>query len=157
MKPSNRLEIEKYGNILDHIGRTPLVSIIRINPYQDVAILAKLEMFNPGGSIKDRVALAMIEAAEETGDLKKGMTVLEATSGNTGIGLALVSAVKGYRCMLVMSESASMERRMVLEAFGAEIILTPANLGTDGAIEEAYALAREYPERYFMTDQFNNE
>ncbi|MDP2799990.1 MAG: cysteine synthase, partial [Deltaproteobacteria bacterium] len=157
MKPSNRLEIEKYGNILDHIGRTPLVPIIRINPYQDVAILAKLEMFNPGGSIKDRVALAMIEAAEETGDLKKGMTVLEATSGNTGIGLALVSAVKGYRCMLVMSESASMERRMVLEAFGAEIILTPANLGTDGAIEEAYALAREYPERYFMTDQFNNE
>ncbi|MEW5949584.1 MAG: cysteine--tRNA ligase [Thermodesulfobacteriota bacterium] len=157
MKPSDRLEIEKYGNILDRIGRTPLAPIIRINPYRNVTILAKLEMFNPGGSIKDRVALAMIEAAEETGGLKKGMTVLEATSGNTGIGLALVSAVKGYRCMLVMSESASIERRRILEAFGTEIILTPANLGTDGAIEEAYALAREYPERYFMTDQFNNE
>ncbi|MDD5154100.1 MAG: cysteine synthase, partial [Desulfovibrionales bacterium] len=157
MKPSDRLEIGKYGNILDRIGRTPLAPIIRINPYRNVTILAKLEMFNPGGSIKDRVALAMIEAAEETGGLKKGMTVLEATSGNTGIGLALVSAVKGYRCMLVMSESASIERRRILEAFGTEIILTPANLGTDGAIEEAYALAREYPERYFMTDQFNNE
>lgn len=147
----------RYGNILDEIGNTPLVPIIRLNANKKVIILAKLEVFNPGGSIKDRTALAMIEAAEQTGELKKGMVVIEATSGNTGIGIALVSAVKGYRCMLVMSEGASMERRRILEAFGAEIILTPANLGTDGAIEEAYALAREFPDRYYMPDQFNNE
>jgi cysteinyl-tRNA synthetase len=157
MKPFVRQENKGHRNILDYIGYTPLVPIIRINPHSNVAILAKLEMFNPGGSIKDRIALSMIKAAEETGELKKGMTVLEATSGNTGIGLALVSAVNGYRCMLAMSESVSMERRRILEAFGAEIILTPANLGTDGAIEEVYALAREYPERYFMADQFNNK
>jgi cysteinyl-tRNA synthetase len=132
MKPFVRQENKGQRNILDNIGYTPLVPIIRINPHSNVAILAKLEMFNPGGSIKDRIALSMIKAAEETGELKKGMTVLEATSGNTGIGLALVSAVKGYRCMLAMSESVSMERRRILEAFGAEIILTPANLGTDG-------------------------
>ncbi len=148
---------KKYENILDYIGRTPLVPVTRMNPYRNVTILAKLEMFNPGGSIKDRIALSMIEASEKTGELKKGMVVLEATSGNTGIGLALVSAVKCYRCMLYMSESVSIERRRILEAYGAEIILTPANLGTDGAIEEAYALAREHPDRYFMTDQFNNE
>ncbi|MFH1146898.1 MAG: cysteine--tRNA ligase [Pseudomonadota bacterium] len=147
----------KYGNILDLIGNTPLVPIAKLNPDKNVLILAKLEVFNPGGSVKDRPALCMIEAAEEAGELKKGMTVLEATSGNTGIGLALVCAVKGYRCMLAMSESASMERRRILEAYGAEIILTPADLGTDGAIEEAYALAREHPDRYFMPDQFNNE
>jgi cysteinyl-tRNA synthetase len=153
----NRLQNKKYGNILGHVGHTPLVPIVHINPYRNVTIMAKLEMFNPGGSVKDRIALAMIEAAEKSGELKKGMTVLEATSGNTGIGLAIVSAVKGYRCMLAMSESVSIERRRILEAFGVEIILTPANLGTDGAIEEVYALAREYPERYFMTDQFNNK
>lgn len=147
----------KYGNILDEIGNTPLVPIVKLNPNKNVLILAKLEVFNPGGSVKDRPALCMIEAAEEAGELKKGMTVLEATSGNTGIGLVLVCAVKGYRCMLAMSESASIERRRILEAYGAEIILTPANLGTDGAIEEAYALAREHPDRYFMPDQFNNE
>lgn len=157
MESFNRQRNKKYGNILDHIGHTPLVPVIRISPYRNVTILAKLEMFNPGGSIKDRIALTMIEAAERTGELKKGVTVLEATSGNTGIGLAMVSAVKGYRCMLAMPESASVERRSILKALGAEIILTQENLGTDGAIEEAYALAREYPERYFMTDQFNNE
>lgn len=157
MKTVSRPLQKKYGNILDYIGQTPLVPVARIHPYRDVTILAKLEQFNPGGSIKDRIALTMIEAAEKAGGLKKGMTVLEATSGNTGIGLALVSAVKSYRCMLAMAESASLERRRILEALGAEIILTPANLGTDGAIEEAYALAREYPDRYFMTDQFNNE
>jgi cysteinyl-tRNA synthetase len=157
MKPFNRTQNKKYGNILGYIGNTPLVPIVHINPYRNVTIMAKLEMFNPGGSVKDRIALAMIEAAEKSGELKKGMTVLEATSGNTGIGLSLVSAVKGYRCMLAMSESVSIERRRILEAFGAEIILTPADLGTDGAIEEVYALAREYPERYFVTDQFNNK
>ena len=128
-----------------------------VNPNPKVRILAKLEYFNPGGSIKDRPALYMIEAAEKSGELKPDKTVLEATSGNTGIGLALVCGIKGYRLLLVMSESVSTERRKILKARGAEILLTPGHLGTDGAIEEAYRLARENPERFFMVDQFNNE
>ncbi|NVM21175.1 MAG: cysteine--tRNA ligase [Desulfobacterales bacterium] len=144
-------------SILDTIGQTPLVEIKRLNPNPNVTLLAKLECFNPGGSIKDRIAKAMIEAGEASGDLTHDKIVLEATSGNTGIGLALVCAVKGYRLLLTMSESASMERRKILQAMGAEIRLTPDHLGTDGAIEEAYLMAREHPETYFMTDQFNNE
>ncbi|MDX1777141.1 MAG: cysteine--tRNA ligase, partial [Desulfobulbales bacterium] len=122
-----------------------------------VKIFAKLEAFNPGGSVKDRIALSMIETAEQSGELKPDQIVLEATSGNTGIGLAMVCAVKGYRCQLVMPESASIERRMIMEAYGAEILLTPAKKSTDGAIEQAYVMAREHPDRYFLTDQFNNE
>ena len=144
-------------SILDRIGNTPLVPIRRLNPYKQVRIFAKLESFNPGGSIKDRIALNMIEAAEASGELTPDKIVLEATSGNTGIGMAMVCAVKGYRCQLIMPESASIERRKIMEAFGAEILLTPGKKGTDGAIEEAYALAREFPDRYFLTDQFNNE
>jgi cysteinyl-tRNA synthetase len=144
-------------SILDAIGNTPLVEIKRLNPNPNVTLLAKLECFNPGGSIKDRIAKAMIEAGEASGALTQDKIVLEATSGNTGIGLALVCAVKGYRLLLTMSESASVERRKILQAMGAEIRLTPAHLGTDGAIEEAYRLAREHPETYFITDQFNNE
>ncbi|MEW6501561.1 MAG: cysteine--tRNA ligase [Thermodesulfobacteriota bacterium] len=143
--------------ILDRIGNTPIVPIRRLNPYKKVRIYAKLESFNPAGSVKDRVALNMIEAAEASGELTPDKIVLEATSGNTGIGMALVCAVKGYRCQLVMPDSASIERRKIMEAFGAEILLTPGKKGTDGAIEEAYALAREFPDRYFLTDQFNNE
>jgi cysteinyl-tRNA synthetase len=143
---------------IDHaIGNTPLVEIRRLNPGDGVRIFAKLEYFNPGGSIKDRVAVCMIEEAEKRGELNRGKTILEATSGNTGIGLALVAAARGYHLCLTMSESASEERKRILKALGAELIFTPANLGTDGAIEVAYSLMREHPERYFGTDQFNNE
>ncbi len=145
------------NSILNTIGNTPLVEIKKLSPNPKVRILAKLEYFNPGGSIKDRPALYMIEAAEKSGELKPDKTVLEATSGNTGIGLALVCGVKGYRLLLVMSDSVSAERQKILKARGAEILLTPGHLGTDGAIEEAYRLARENPERFFMVDQFNNE
>lgn len=144
-------------SILDAIGNTPLVEIKSLNPNPKVKILAKLEYLNPGGSIKDRTALFMIEAGEKSGELTPNKTVIEATSGNTGIGLALVCAVKGYKLLLAMSESASVERQKILKARGAEILLTPAHLGTDGAIEEVYRLVRENPEKYFMTDQYNNE
>ena len=144
-------------SILELIGNTPLVPVNRLNPVTDVVILAKLESFNPGGSVKDRIALSMIEAGEESGELNKDKIVLEATSGNTGIGLAMVCAAKGYRCRLVMPESASVERRQIMQAYGAEIILTSAKRSTDGAIEKVYAMGRENPELYFMTDQFNSE
>ena len=143
--------------ILDTIGNTPLVEIKKLNPNPKVKVFAKLEYFNPGGSTKDRPALYMIEAAEKSGELTHEKTVIEATSGNTGIGLALVCGVKGYRLMLTMSEAVSVERRKILQARGADILLTPGHLGTDGAIEEVYRLAREDPERYFVVDQFNNE
>ncbi|MCL7488823.1 MAG: cysteine--tRNA ligase [Desulfobulbaceae bacterium] len=144
-------------SILDLIGNTPLVPVNRLNTNKNVTILAKLESFNPGGSVKDRIALSMIEAGEKSGELHKDKIVLEATSGNTGIGLAMVCAAKGYRCRLVMPESASVERRQIMQAYGAEIILTPAKRSTDGAIEKAYAMGREHPELYFMTDQFNSD
>jgi len=146
-----------YHNILDLIGNTPLVEIRRLNPNKNVTIYAKLEGANPGGSIKDRTALAMIERAEKREDLTPEKTILEATSGNTGIGLALVAAVKGYRLTLIMPESASEERKKILKAMGAHLRLTPAELGTDGAIEVAYEMLREDPDRYFATDQFNTE
>lgn len=143
-------------SILNSIGNTPLIEIQHVNPNPRVKILAKLEYFNPGGSIKDRAARFMIEAGEKSGELTNKKTVLEATSGNTGIGLALVCAVKGYKLMLAMSESVSEERQKILKARGAEILLTPGHLGTDGAIEAVYRLVREDPQAYFMTDQFNN-
>ena len=144
------------NNIVNLIGNTPLVPIRRLNQVDGVTIFAKLEAKNPGGSVKDRIALSMIEEGERSGELTKDKVVLEATSGNTGIGLAMVCAAKGYRCQLIMPESASIERRMIMRAYGAEIILTPAKRSTDGAIEKAYALAREFPNLYFLTDQFNN-
>lgn len=144
-------------SILDAIGNTPLIEIKKLSPNPNVKILAKLEYMNPGGSIKDRAALFMIEAGEKSGELTRDKTVLEATSGNTGIGLALICAVKDYKLLLAMSEAASIERQKILKARGAEILLTPGRLGTDGAIEEVYRMARENPEAYFMTDQFNNE
>ncbi len=139
------------------IGDTPLVEVRKLNPNKNVKIYAKIEGSNPGGSIKDRTALYMIEKAEERGELTKDKVILEATSGNTGIGLALVAAAKGYKLFLTMPESASEERKKILKAMGAELYLTPANLGTDGAIEESYKLIRENPKKYFCTDQFNNE
>ncbi len=148
--------LRKANNILELIGQTPIVRLNRLNPHPQVQIYVKLEYFNPGGSIKDRPALAMIEAAEAAGELTPDKTIIEATSGNTGIGLALVCAVKGYRLLCAMSESASIERKRILKGMGAELLLTPAHLGTDGAIEEVYRLAREHPDKYFLADQFNN-
>jgi cysteinyl-tRNA synthetase len=145
-----------FSNVLECIGNTPLVRINRLNPNPRVTIYAKLEFRNPGGSIKDRPALSMIEAAERGGTLTPGKIIIEATSGNTGIGLAIVAAVKGYRIVLTMPETASMERQKILRALGAELLLTPGALGTDGAIEEVYRLVRENPDRYFLADQFNN-
>ncbi len=144
-------------SILDYIGNTPLVELKRLSSAKGVRILAKLEYLNPGGSIKDRAALFMIEQGEKTGELTKDKIVVEATSGNTGIGLAMICSVKGYRLLLTMSESASEERKSILKARGADILLTPGHKGSDGAIEEVYRLARENPSRYFMTDQYNNE
>jgi cysteinyl-tRNA synthetase len=148
--------MNQQRNVLNLIGKTPLVRIQRLNEIRDVEILAKLESANPGGSIKDRPALRMIEEAEASGALTRDRIILEATSGNTGIGLALVAAVKGYRILLTMSESVSEERVKILKALGAEIFFTPAHLGTDGAIEHVYNLVREEPERYWLADQFNN-
>ncbi len=145
-----------YKNILELAGGTPLVELSRIRARSGVRILAKMEYFNPGGSIKDRVALAMIRAAEDSGELTPDKTVIEATSGNTGIGLAMVCAVRGYKLKLLMPETASEERKRIMRAYGAEIMLTEGRLGTDGAIEEAYRMAREEPGRYVLMDQFNN-
>ena len=147
----------RVDNILELVGGTPLVRVNRLNHNPKVTVYAKLEFMNPGGSVKDRPALCMIEEAERRGELNKDKVLLEATSGNTGIGLAMACAVKGYKMLFTMSESASQERRKILKAYGADILLTPAHLATDGAIEEAYRLAREEPERYFLVDQFNNE
>lgn len=143
-------------NILQTIGNTPLVRINRLNPNPDVTILAKLEGFNPTGSIKDRTAYSMVRAAERAGRLKPGMTILEPTSGNTGIALAMISVVRGYKLLIVMSEGVSVERRTILRSFGAEIILTPAAEGTDGAIRRAREMYAAEPDKYFMPDQFRN-
>ncbi len=145
-------------HVLDLIGKTPVAEIRRMNPNPRVTILAKLEGANPGGSVKDRIGLAMVEAAEQSGKLKAGMTVLEATSGNTGIGLAMVCTLKGYRCLLAMSESVSVERRKILAAYGAEFLLTPGELGTDGAIERVYEMERADKDgKFALVDQYNNE
>ena len=146
-----------YDNILDTIGHSPLVRINRLNPKPHIPLYAKLEGFNPTGSIKDRIALKMIEQAEESGALTKGKTIIEPTSGNTGIGLAMIGAVKGYAVEIVMSEAVSIERRKMIEAFGAKIVLTDPSLGTDGAIKKAHELCRLYPDKYFMPNQFSNE
>lgn len=142
--------------ILESIGNTPLVRVEGINPNPGVKLYAKLEGNNPGGSVKDRIALYMIEAAEREGALTRDRVILEATSGNTGIGLAMVAAAKNYRVKLTMPACVSMERRRVLEAFGAELILSPSEEGTDGAIRLARRILAEDPERYFMPNQFEN-
>jgi cysteinyl-tRNA synthetase len=146
-----------YKSIIEGIGNTPLVEICRLNPNKKVKIFAKLESANPGGSIKDRTALFMIENAEKRGELNHDKIILEATSGNTGIGLAMIAAAKGYKLCLTMSEAASDERKKILRAMGAELHFTPAAQGTDGAIEVAYKILRENPDKYFGTDQFNNQ
>ena len=142
--------------ILQCIGNTPITSI-ELNPNPAVKVFAKLEGNNPGGSIKDRIALYMIEAAEKQGDLTRDKIILEATSGNTGIGLAMVATAKRYRVKLTMPACVSIERRRVLEAFGAELILTPPGEGTDGAIRLAHKILSEEPGKYFMPNQFDNQ
>lgn len=142
-------------NILELIGRTPLVRIGKLPRLGSAAILGKLESANPGGSVKDRIALAMVEEAERRGILKPGATIVEPTSGNTGIGLAMVAAVKGYRLILTMPEDMSIERRRLLARLGAELILTPAIEGMSGAVYAAQALQEEHSD-YFMPQQFVN-
>lgn len=141
--------------ILECIGNTPITTI-EINPNPKVKLLAKLEGNNPGGSIKDRIALFMIEAAEKDGRLTRDKIILEATSGNTGIGLAMVASAKKYRVKLTMPACVSIERRRILEAFGAELILSPPDESTDGAIRLAHKILSEEPGKYFMPNQFDN-
>jgi S-sulfo-L-cysteine synthase (O-acetyl-L-serine-dependent) len=142
--------------VFDCVGNTPLVSIDNINPNPKVRIFAKLEGNNPGGSVKDRIALYMLESAEKLGLLTRDKIILEATSGNTGIGLAMIGAAKKYRVKLTMPACVSVERRKVLEAFGAELIISPSNEGTDGAIRLAHNIMAEQPDLYFMPNQFDN-
>lgn len=144
-------------SVIDIIGNTPLIRLDRINPNPKVILYGKFEGANPGGSIKDRTALYLIKQAEEKGLLTKDKIILEPTSGNTGIGLAMIAAAKGYRIKLVMPKCVSVERRRVLEALSAELILTPAEESTDGAIRLAHQIYEDAPELYFMPNQFDNE
>jgi cysteine synthase A len=142
-------------SILNTIGCTPTIRLNKLVPEGSASVLMKLESFNPGGSVKDRIAFNMIDDAEKKGLLKKGMTIIEPTSGNTGIGLAMVAAVKGYPIIFTMPETMSVERRMILQQFGAKLILTPADRGMVGAVMEAQVLADS--EKYFMPQQFEND
>jgi len=142
------------ANILESIGGTPLVKINRLTSPEDATLYVKLEAFNPCGSVKDRIGVSMIEIAEREGKLKAGMTIVEPTSGNTGVALAMVAAVKGYRTVFTMPESMSKERRSLLKHLGAELILTPAEKGMRGAVEKAEELASQ--EGYFQPQQFKN-
>jgi cysteine synthase A len=144
-----------YDGVVDLIGHTPIVQLKRMGPAGGADIYAKLEGNNPGGSVKDRIALSMIEEAERGGQLKPGGTIVEPTSGNTGIGLGVVAAVKGYKLILTMPDTMSMERRKLLAAYGAELILTPGADGMRGAVARAEALIAADP-GYFMPQQFNN-
>ena len=152
MSFSNRI----FNNITELIGHTPLVRLNHIVKDGAADILAKLEYFNPGGSVKDRICLEMIEDAERKGLLKKGSTIIEPTSGNTGIGLAMIAAIKKYKCILVMSEAMSLERIYILKFYGAEIILTPASEGMQGAINKAEKIFKKTPNS-FMPQQFRNQ
>ncbi|MBI2218501.1 MAG: cysteine synthase A [Candidatus Rokubacteria bacterium] len=143
------------ANVLELIGHTPLVRLNRLPKPGSAEILAKVESLNPGGSVKDRIALAMIEDAERRGVLRPGATIVEPTSGNTGIGLAMAAAVKGYRLILTMPDDMSVERQRLLARFGAELYLTPAIEGMTGAVHAAQELLREHPE-YFIPQQFEN-
>ena len=144
-----------YGSILDVIGNTPLVEVSHLSPNPAVRVLAKLEGQNPGGSIKDRIALAMVEAAEADGSLKPGQTLLEPTSGNTGIALAMVCRIKGYKLRVVLPENVSVERRQLLEIFGAEIVVSPGSEGSNGAVRMAEKLAKESPDVAFLFQYAN--
>jgi cysteine synthase B len=156
--PDKRKMMQDSGcSLLGAIGNTPLVELTHLNRNPRVRLLAKLEGNNPGGSIKDRPALYMLRKAEEEGALGAGKTILEPTSGNTGIALAMIGAAKGYRVKLVMPACVSVERRSVLEAYGAEVVLSPAEEATDGAIRKAHRILAADPERYYMPNQYANE
>ena len=144
------------ANINALIGNTPLVQLNQLTQGLPARVAVKLEFFNPAGSVKDRIAIAMVESAEKAGKIKAGSTIVEATSGNTGIGLAMVCAAKGYKLAIVMPESMSKERRMLLRAYGAELILTPAAEGMSGAIAKAEELVKNHPDTHFMPRQFDN-
>lgn len=144
-----------HKEITELIGKTPLVRLNRLSPPDSATIYGKVEFFNPGGSVKDRICLNMINEAERQGRLKPGGTIVEPTSGNTGIGLALVAAVRGYKLILVMPESMSMERASLLSSYGAQLVLTPAWEGMKGSIREAESIIAQNP-TYFMPDQFSN-
>jgi S-sulfo-L-cysteine synthase (O-acetyl-L-serine-dependent) len=144
-------------NILQTIGNTPLVRINQLNPNKNVEMFAKVEGFNPTGSIKDRIALSMVLQAEEEGSLTKGKTIIEPTSGNTGVALAMIGAIKGYDVEIVMSDAVSVERRQMIKAFGATVTLSEGKFGTDGAIRKARELVKANPQKYFMPDQFSNQ
>ncbi|MFW9794447.1 MAG: PLP-dependent cysteine synthase family protein [Candidatus Thorarchaeota archaeon] len=145
-----------YNDVSQMIGHTPLVRINHLNHYPEVTLLAKIESTNPGGSVKDRIAKHMIDDAIEKGLLTKDKTVIEATSGNTGIGIAMICAIRGFDCELVMPESMSIERRKILEAFGATVTLTPAETGMDGAQDYVNDRLKESPEQYYYPNQFDN-
>ena len=147
--------MKRAHNVLELIGATPMVRLSRVVGKGAAEVWGKLEATNPGGSVKDRIALAMIEAAEEQGLLAKGGTIIEPTSGNTGIGLAMVAAYKGYKLIVTMFDTASRERRLQMQAYGAEVVLTPAAEGMRGAIDKALELKREHPD-YFLPQQFMN-
>jgi len=147
--------MKRAHNVLELIGATPMVRLSRVVEEDSAEVWGKLEATNPGGSVKDRIALAMIEAAEEEGLLAKGGTIIEPTSGNTGIGLAMVAAYKGYKLIVTMFDTASRERRLQMQAYGAEVVLTPAAEGMRGAIDKALELKREHPD-YFLPQQFMN-
>ncbi len=144
-----------HKTIVELIGNTPLVRLNRLSPEGGATIYAKVEYFNPGGSVKDRICLNMIDEAERQGKLKPGGTIVEPTSGNTGIGLALVAAVRGYKLILVMPESMSMERASLLSSYGAQLVLTAAWEGMKGSIKEAESIVAQNPS-YYMPDQFSN-
>lgn len=143
------------SSIVDLIGKTPVVELNKMRPKDGARVLVKLEFFNPGGSIKDRIALGMIEAAERSGKLKPGGVIVEPTSGNTGIGLAMVAAARGYRVIIVMPETMSVERQKLLRGFGAELILTPGDEGMAGAVAKAHEIANSNPD-CFLPQQFEN-
>lgn len=144
-----------YNNLVELVGNTPIIKLNKLGP-EGVNILLKLESFNPGGSVKDRIAKNMIEEAEKTGDLKQGYTIIEPTSGNTGVGLAFIAAVKGYDLILTMPDTMSIERRRLLKAYGAKLVLTPGSEGMKGAIERVEELKEGYP-NHFVPQQFNNK
>ena len=147
--------MQAHKQITELIGRTPLVRLNQLSPEGGATIYAKVESFNPGGSVKDRICLNMINEAERQGKLKPGGTIVEPTSGNTGIGLALIAAVRGYKLILVMPESMSMERASLLSSYGAQLVLTAAWEGMKGSIKEAESIVAQNPS-YFMPDQFSN-
>jgi cysteine synthase len=149
------LPCQVAANPLELIGNTPVIELTRIVPKGAARVLAKLESFNLSGSVKDRICLSMIEAAEADGRLSAGATIVEPTSGNTGIGLAMVAAIRGYRCVLTMPDTMSEERRILLRAFGAELVLTPDSKGMHAAIRKAEELLEQHPD-YFMPQQFSN-